>query len=79
MARSPKLQQATLGLKRMMSCGRCFGHRLFLGKASHDDLEQGLAGISVLVSQPAPNLKQLLPPTAEQLLENFATQATTPL
>ena len=66
-----KMQSASLGTKLMLGKGRMCYRKLFLGKGAKEDLEQGLTGNVVLVSQPIANLATVFPPDANDLLEHF--------
>ena len=67
----PLLQTASLGTRMLLGGGRACYRKLFLGKGSKEELQSGLAGNHVLVSQEKPTKTPTLPPTAEALSENF--------
>ena len=67
----PFMQTASLGLRMLLGCGRAYFRKLLLGKGQKEDLQSGLAGNHVLVSQEKPTKTPSLPPTAEALSEIF--------
>mgnify|MGYP000226222472 CR=1 FL=1 len=66
----PLLQTASLGLRMLLGGGRACYRKLFLGKGPNEELQSGLGGNHVLVSQEKPTKTPTLPPTAEALSEN---------
>jgi hypothetical protein len=68
----PLLQQfGTLGLRMLLGLGRPCFRKLLLGKGHKDDRQSGLTGNHILVSQPAADLGDVLPPTSAQLSTSF--------
>ena len=65
------LQGASLGLRMLLGGGRACFRKLLLGQGPKEDLQSGLAGNHVLVSQAKPTKIPTLSPTAEDLSENF--------
>ena len=65
------LQGASLGLRMLLGGGRACFRKLLLGRGPKEELQSGLAGNHVLVSQAKPTKIPTLPPTAEDLSENF--------
>ena len=65
------LQGASLGLRMLLGGGRACFCKLLLGRGPKEELQSGLAGNHVLVSQAKPTKIPTLPPTAEDLSENF--------
>jgi hypothetical protein len=72
LGREPRLlQTASLGLRMLLGGGRACFRKLLLGRGPKEELQSGLAGNHVLVSQAKPTKTPTLPPTAEELSENF--------
>ena len=68
----PLLQQfGTLGLRMLICLGRPCFRKLLLGKGHKEDRQSGLTGNHILVSQPAAELGDVLPPTSTQLSTSF--------
>ena len=68
----PLLQQhGTLGLRILLSLGRPCFRKLLLGKGHRETRQSGLAGNHILVSQPAADFGDVLPPTSAQLSASF--------
>ena len=65
------LQNRNLGLRMLLGTGRPCFRKLLLGKGQKEDLQSGFTGNHVLLSQATPNFAAGLPPTAEELSENF--------
>ena len=65
------MQNASLGLRMLLGGGRACFRKLLLGRGPKEDLQSGLAGNHVLVSQAKPTKTPTLPPTADELSENF--------
>ena len=72
LGREPRLlQTASLRLRKLLGGGRACFRKLLLGKVPKEELQSGLAGNHVLLSQAKPTKIPTLPPTAEDLSENF--------
>jgi len=66
-----QLQGRLLGLRMLLGAGRSLYRKLILGHGAKEDLQAGFAGNHVLISQPRPSCRETIPPTAEDLGENF--------
>ena len=67
----PLLQNASLGLRLLLGLGRPCFRKLLLGAGRREDKESGTSGNHVLVSQGAPSLSDVLPPSSRQLSDSF--------
>ena len=67
-----QLQSRLLGLRMLLGAGRSLYRKLILGHGAKEDLQTGFAGNHILISQPRPSSAETIPPTAEDLGENFA-------
>ena len=69
----PLMQEhGTLGLRLLLGLGiPCF-RKVLLGKGNKEERESSLLGNHVLLAQPAAQLGDVLPPSAESLNDNFA-------
>ena len=61
----------TLGLRLLLCLRRPYFRKLLLGKGAKEEREEGLLGNHVLLSQPAAQLGDVLPPSGESLSNNF--------
>ena len=67
-----QLQSRLLGLRMLLGAGRSLYRKLILGHGAKEDLQTGFAGNHALISQPRPSFGETIPPTTEDLGENFA-------
>ena len=67
----PLLQNASLGTRLLLGLGRPCFRKLLLGAGRREDKESGTRGNHVLVSQGAPSISDVLPPSSRQLSDSF--------
>ena len=67
----PLLQDASLGTRLLLGHGRPCFRKFLLGRGHKQDRESGTTGNHVLVSQGAPSIGQVLPPSSQQLSQSF--------
>ena len=67
----PLLQNASLGVRLLLGLGRPCFRKLLLGKGRTDEREAGTTGNHILVSQGAPSISEVLPPSSRQLSDSF--------
>ena len=67
----PLIQHASLGLRLLLGLGRPCFRKLLLGAGHREERQSGSTGNHVLVSQGAPSISEVLPPSSRQLSDSF--------